>query len=256
MCQPDLDFIAPEVQASAACSPQSDMFSFGLLICSIFNNGRSPIQAALSPPNYCKQLESLSRSATELLDRMPILLQEYIPSLLEPAPRKRPTSQNFSMIKYFMDPGVHALQYLDMIHMKDSVHKANFYPSLRGILCTIPKKMWFQHILPTMASELQFSDVLAAALQPILYIIDESNTDEYQNCILPLIRNLYHAPRSVQATVILLENINVLIRKTAQQEIKNDILPMLFNSLDSTQPQIQVSLPVQYLLQNERCRLF
>lgn len=38
-----------------------------------------------------------------------------------------------------MDPGVHALQYLDMIHLKDSSHKANFYPSLKGVLCTIPK---------------------------------------------------------------------------------------------------------------------
>lgn len=60
MCQADLDFIAPEVQASSACSPQSDMFSLGLLICSIFNNGRSPIQSALSTTQYIKQLEIVS----------------------------------------------------------------------------------------------------------------------------------------------------------------------------------------------------
>ncbi|XP_015781451.1 SCY1-like protein 2 [Tetranychus urticae] len=241
MSQPDLDFMAPEVQASSACSPQSDMFSFGLLICSIFNNGRSPIQANLSTANYTKQLETLNRSVQELLDRMPILLAENVPALLEPASRKRPTSHTFSMIKYFHDQGVHALQYLDTIQMKDSMHKANFYPSLRGVLCTIPKKMWFQHILPTISAELQFNDVLAAALQPILYIIEECNTDEYQNYILPIIRNLYQAPKSVQATVTLLENINILIRKSGQHEIKNEILPMLFNSLDSSQPQVQIA---------------
>ncbi|RWS12359.1 SCY1-like protein 2 [Dinothrombium tinctorium] len=57
MCQPDLDFLAPEIQASSACSPQSDMFSFGLLICSIYNNGHSPIKANLSVQQYVKQLE-------------------------------------------------------------------------------------------------------------------------------------------------------------------------------------------------------
>lgn len=60
MCQPDLDFLAPEVQSSSACSPQSDMFSLGLLICSIYNNGRSPIESNFSSGTYFKQLELVS----------------------------------------------------------------------------------------------------------------------------------------------------------------------------------------------------
>ena len=46
--EPDLDFAAPEVQSSSACSPQSDMFSFGLLILSLYNNGRSPVESSFS----------------------------------------------------------------------------------------------------------------------------------------------------------------------------------------------------------------
>lgn len=42
-------------------------------------------------------------------------------------------------IKYFMDSGVHALQYLDVIQMKDSTHKSNFYHNLKGALSSIPK---------------------------------------------------------------------------------------------------------------------
>ena len=59
MCQPDLDFMAPENQSSSACSPQSDMFSLGLLICSVYNNGRSPIQSNFSTTGYFKQLETV-----------------------------------------------------------------------------------------------------------------------------------------------------------------------------------------------------
>jgi len=49
-----------------------------------------------------------------------------------------------------------------------------------------------------METELQGSDVLAAALQPVLAMIDESNMDEYQNVILPIIRNLFLMPKTVQ----------------------------------------------------------
>src|ERR1043165_8538968 len=57
MSQPDLDFAAPEVQSSSACSPQSDVFSFGLLILSLYNNGRSPVESSFSTNTYFRQLE-------------------------------------------------------------------------------------------------------------------------------------------------------------------------------------------------------
>ncbi|GIY40877.1 SCY1-like protein 2 [Caerostris darwini] len=60
MGQPDLDFTAPEVQATSSCSPLSDMFSLGMLICAIFNNGRPLIDANHSTVNYTKQLELVS----------------------------------------------------------------------------------------------------------------------------------------------------------------------------------------------------
>lgn len=60
MAQPDLDFVAPEIMSSFSCSPQSDMFSFGLLIYSLFNHGKSPLEANLSPQNYMKQLDLVS----------------------------------------------------------------------------------------------------------------------------------------------------------------------------------------------------
>ncbi|CAG2100886.1 unnamed protein product [Medioppia subpectinata] len=123
--------------------------------------------------------------------------------------------------------------------MKDSSHKSNFYHNLKGALSSIPKKMWWQHILPSMEAELQSPEVLAAALQPIIYMIEESSQEEYQEIILPFIRNIFLMPKSVQATVTLLENIDVLIGKTAQSDLKTDVLPMLYGSFDSTSPQIQ-----------------
>ncbi|GFY04035.1 SCY1-like protein 2 [Trichonephila clavipes] len=57
MGQPDLDYTAPEVQNHSKCSPLSDMFSLGLVICAVFNGGHSLIEANLSCATYQKQLE-------------------------------------------------------------------------------------------------------------------------------------------------------------------------------------------------------
>ncbi|KAF8790362.1 SCY1-like protein 2 isoform X2 [Argiope bruennichi] len=241
MGQPDLDYTAPEVQNHSKCSPLSDMFSLGLVICAVFNGGHSLIEANLSCANYQKQLEMLDSNLNDLLDRVPHHLQEPLQNLLEIDARRRPNAQNFSMIKYFMEPAVHALQYLDVIQMKDSSHKSHFYHSLQGTLFSIPKKLWFQHVLPSLKTELQSPEVLAAALQPLLFMIEESTVEEYQNEILPVFRTVFSMPKSVQATVTLLENLDIIMKKTPKSDIKADVLPMLYSAFESTTPQIQLA---------------
>ena len=60
MAQPNLDYMAPEVQIDSQCSIMSDMFSLGMVICTIFNHGRSLIQSNNSTSTYLKQLEVVS----------------------------------------------------------------------------------------------------------------------------------------------------------------------------------------------------
>jgi hypothetical protein len=52
---------APEVQTTSMCSIVSDMFSLGLVVCAIFNQGRPLIQANHSGSTYMKQLEVVSK---------------------------------------------------------------------------------------------------------------------------------------------------------------------------------------------------
>ncbi|XP_022236078.1 uncharacterized protein LOC111083710, partial [Limulus polyphemus] len=100
-------------------------------------------------------------------------------------------------------------------------------------------KLWYQHVLPSLKSELQSPEVLAIALRPVLYIINESTLDEYQNLILPMFRSVFSMPKSVQATVTLLENLDVIMRKTPKGDSKADVLQMMYNAFDSSTPQIQ-----------------
>ncbi|XP_075230291.1 SCY1-like protein bma [Lycorma delicatula] len=240
MAQPDLDFIAPEVQTSSVCSILSDMFSLGMVICSIFNQGRPLIQANHSSSTYLKQLELLEDQVHNVLPRVPIPLQEATVRLLSRDSRQRPTAQLLSLIKYFSDPAVQALQFLDVINMKDPTQKSHFYRNtLKEVLPYMPRKLWFQHVWPCLQQEMRTQEVLAAVLQPIIYLVQECSLEEYENIILPAFRNVFSIPKSIQASVTLLENLHIILEKTPRDDIRTEVLPMLYNAFESATIQVQ-----------------
>ena len=61
MAQPDLNFLAPEVQLGRNCCPLSDMFSLGMLVCAVYNGGHSLIAADHNPSIYVKQLDQVRK---------------------------------------------------------------------------------------------------------------------------------------------------------------------------------------------------
>ena len=54
MAQPDLDYMAPEVQLETAsyATTACDMFALGSLICAVYNAGNTPIAAAYNLATY------------------------------------------------------------------------------------------------------------------------------------------------------------------------------------------------------------
>lgn len=60
--------------------------------------------------------------------------------------------------------------------------------------------MWYQHILPSILDEIQRNELMATTIEPILYIIDHSNNDEFELILLPFIKLLFYVPKSVQVS--------------------------------------------------------
>ncbi len=69
MAQSDLDYIAPEIQMETGKGTTylCDMFSLGMTICAIYNNGRSLIQANHSTSTYAKHVDRVSISKIDLV---------------------------------------------------------------------------------------------------------------------------------------------------------------------------------------------
>ncbi|XP_059055324.1 SCY1-like protein 2 [Achroia grisella] len=249
LSQPNLDFLAPEIQTNGQCNILSDMFSLGLVICAIYNNGKQLVQANNNPMLYMKQIEYLDHQLNAVLPRIPAGLQEAVQRLLSRDPHPRPTTQLLPLIKYFKcqsETAILAMQFLDVITMKDPNSKSNFYlGNLLEALPYIPKKLRWQHVWPALQLEVRTAEVLSAVLQPILWLINEATQEEFSLYVMPTLkicfRNLLNSPRSVQASVIILENLHVILRKCLKEELTNEVLPFLYSSLENSANQIQTS---------------
>ena len=55
-------------------------------------------------------------------------------------------------------------------------------------------------------------------------------------------RPVFSNPKSIQASVTLLEKLPVILDKSSEDDMRNFVLPLLFDSLESKMSQIQVKM--------------
>jgi hypothetical protein len=83
--------------------------------------------------------------------------------------------------------------------------------------------------------------------------------DQIHPCELPPITSKESRPdwfsphsQSSEATALLLQNVEILIEKTARSDIHTDVLPLILNSFESNVPELQVRALLLFLMM-ERC---
>ena len=63
------------------------------------------------------------------------------------------------------------------------------------------QKLWFQHVWPTLEGEVRSQEVLAAVLEPVLFLVKECTHEEYRQLIFPALRPVFGNPgKSIQAS--------------------------------------------------------
>ncbi|XP_023332600.1 SCY1-like protein 2 isoform X2 [Eurytemora carolleeae] len=240
--QPNLNYIAPEIQHKSCYNSSSDMYSLGMTYISCFNSGQSVIQASHSTSQYFKLAGQLSEKVAEILPFIPVGLQELVNKLVNQDTRHRPTARQLVQAPYFGDPAVQALQFLETLNTKDTNQKAQFFRnSLIEVFPFIPRKLWLQQIWPILDQELNKQEVMAAVLESALFLIRECSQQEYQTFIQSSIRPIFNGPKTVQASVTLLEQLPILLEKTNQEELDTQILPMVYLALESNMSQVQMA---------------
>lgn len=240
LTQPSLEFMAPEYALISSHSPASDIFSLGILIYTVYSRDGKP------PKQFGKDFNAFKRFANDLkqgkypnLSEIPEQLVEYVKMMLNATPEMRPNVHEFVKTPFFDDVGVKTLSYLDSLFQWDNLQKSKFYKGLPQIIQKLPHRINLYRILPCLVKEFLNPQMVPFVLPNVLMVADKCNQDEYLKYVWPHLKPVMKMQDPIQILLIFMQKMELLLRLTPAEDVKTDVLPMLYRALESDAQQIQ-----------------
>uniref|UniRef100_A0A3Q3MNL9 SCY1 like pseudokinase 2 n=1 Tax=Labrus bergylta TaxID=56723 RepID=A0A3Q3MNL9_9LABR len=241
LCLPNPEYLAPEYILSVSCDSASDMYSLGVVMHAVFNEGKPVFQVNKHDifKSFSRQLDQLSTMSPALLNKIPEEVREHVKMLLSVTPNVRPDADQMTKIPFFDDVGAVTLQYFDSLFQRDNLQKSQFYKGLPKVLPKLPKRVVVYRILPALNSEFVNPDMVPFVLPNVLLIAEECTKDEYVRLILPDLTPVFKQQEPIQILLIFLQKMDLLLTKTPAEDIKSSVLPMVYRALEAPSVQIQ-----------------
>ncbi|KAM4523130.1 SCY1-like protein 2 isoform 2-T2 [Fundulus diaphanus] len=241
LCLPNPEYLAPEYILSVSCDAASDMYSLGVVMHAVFNEGKPVIQVNKHDifKSFSRQLDRLSSMNPALLSKLPEEVREHVKMLLSISPTVRPDADQMTKIPFFGDVGAVTLQYFDTLFQRDNLQKSQFYKGLPKVLPKLPKRVVVYRILPALTSEFVNPDMVPFVLPNVLLIAEECTKEEYVRLILPDLTPVFKQQEPLQILLIFLQKMDLLLTKTPPDDIKNSVLPMVYRAVEASSVQIQ-----------------
>uniref|UniRef100_A0A3B4DDP3 Protein kinase domain-containing protein n=1 Tax=Pygocentrus nattereri TaxID=42514 RepID=A0A3B4DDP3_PYGNA len=241
LCLPNPEYVAPEYILSVSCDSASDMYSLGVIVHAVFNEGKPVFQVNKQDifKSFSRQLDQLSRLSPGVLSQIPEEVREHVKMLLSVTANVRPDADQMTKIPFFDDVGAVTLQYFDSLFQRDNLQKSQFYKGLPKVLPKLPKRVVVYRILPALTSEFVNPDMVPFVLPNVLLIAEECTKEEYVRLILPDLTPVFKQQEPIQILLIFLQKMDLLLTKTPPEDIKNCVLPMVYRALEAPSTQIQ-----------------
>ncbi|KAJ2008160.1 Protein kinase domain-containing protein ppk32 [Coemansia thaxteri] len=235
--QRSLDFMAPEAFLEGQCSCAGDLFSLGCLATAAYNEGRSPLDCQNNTDTYRRELDGLGRSGA--LGRLPEQLRPVVLALLAANPAHRMSLDQFQRSAYFDDVLVAALRYLEALAEQPADQKVAF---MRGLLRVLPKfseRVLRRKVLPALLGQTSDHSLLPYTLPNVFYIVEKLTVESFAATALPGLKEIFGIGDPPQTTVVVLDHMALLQRKTRSTVFRADVLPVVYAALASSVPQVQ-----------------
>ncbi|XP_032671770.1 SCY1-like protein 2 [Odontomachus brunneus] len=239
--QPHLNYQAPECILASSNGPPSDIFALGILIYVIHSSEHQTLYESHSDLGKCRRfLESLKRSniSAKLLS-IPETLRDTVKLMLNHSPELRLDAHQFIKIEYFTDIGVKTLNYLDKLFQWDNLQKSQFYKGLPQLLKQLPHRVVLHRVLPALYKELVNPPMIPFVLPSILQVMEITEVEEFREHILPNLKPVLALEDPPQISLVLMQQVNLLLKLCPTDVIKTDIVPMLLRALESEWEQLQ-----------------
>ncbi|XP_017055746.1 SCY1-like protein 2 [Drosophila ficusphila] len=238
LAQPSLEYTAPELALNSVNTPDSDLFSLGVLIFTIYA-GKPLKMFGSDYSSFRRYANDLNQRKYPPMNAVPSDLTESLKALLHPSANMRPKLHELKQIAYFQDVGVKTLSYLDSLYQWDNLQKSKFYKGLPQIIPTLPHRVNLHSILPYLVKEFVNSPMIPFVLPNVLLIAEMSSQREYCDHILPHLKPIFKLTDPIQILLIFMQKMDLLLKLTPAEEVKLSVLPLLYRSLECDMPQIQ-----------------
>ncbi|EDV29325.1 uncharacterized protein TRIADDRAFT_18343 [Trichoplax adhaerens] len=239
LTRPELNYLAPERITGAPGDSNlvaSDMFSCGVLIHALHNNGKPLYDYGDNLTSYRRVMEQNTHMAKL---KIPGSLADHCRALVNIAPTSRMDADDVIKTNFFEDVGAITLQYLDSLFQKDNVEKSRFFKHVHKVISNLPKRVIVQRVLTCLVTELTNSDMIPFVLPNILLIAEDLSQEEYMSLIFPHIKPLFALEEPVQILLIFMQKMELILKLTPTDEVNSFVLPLLYRALESSQYEIQ-----------------
>ncbi|XP_070502841.1 SCY1-like protein 2 isoform X2 [Chironomus tepperi] len=240
LCQPSLEYMAPECALISNYSVESDVFSLGVLIYAIYSSGGKPIKMfGKDYQTFRKYAQELKQGKYPLLTCIPEGLQNEVKMMLNATPELRINLHEFTKIAFFDDIGVKTLHYLDQLFQWDNLQKSKFYKGLPQVIQKLPHRINVYRILPCLVKEFVNPPMIPFVLPNVLLIAENCSNQEYVKHVLVHLKPVMKITEPIQILLIFMQKMDLLLKLTPAEDVKTDVLPMLYRALESDAQQIQ-----------------
>ncbi|OXU18956.1 hypothetical protein TSAR_000013, partial [Trichomalopsis sarcophagae] len=235
-----IHYQAPECIKATTIGPPSDIFSLGILICFCHAPSNPLWNTRKDFSNYKRYLEELKNLVCSARSfDLPESLKDTVKLMLHGDPDLRPDAYQFIKIDYFNDIGVKTLIYLDKLFQWDNLQKSQFYKGLPQILKQFPRRAILQKVLPALQKEFVNAPMIPFLLPSILQVMEDCTTEEFNERVLPMLKQILVIEEPPQISLLLLQRIELLLKWCSPDIVKNFVVPMMTRALDSKLEQLQ-----------------
>ncbi|KAK3384336.1 clathrin-coated vesicle protein [Lasiosphaeria ovina] len=252
--QLSLDYTSPDFVLDNNLTSSADMFSLGLLCVALYNSPhRSPIECNSSVSNYKRLFQNsqgVPSSTNNFLSSRPLpkeLATQVLPRLITRRPAQRMTAKEFQQSEYFDNILISTIRFLDAFPAKTPNEKSQFLRGLIKVLPSFPKSVMEKKVLPALLDELKDRELLSLILHNVFKIIEllPSGKRAFGDRVRPSLKEIFvtNAKQTQEkdaardaGLMIILEQLGVIANNCLGKEFKDDILPIIFASLESPTP--------------------
>ncbi|KER24628.1 hypothetical protein T265_14379, partial [Opisthorchis viverrini] len=212
--QPNLDFIAPEAQMHNSMSPLADMFSLGMVLCAIYNEGHSLIESDFNPTVYAKRISEL---------------------------------------KIFNEPTVLSYEGLLSLESRSINQKKEFFNRFAKVVPEYDPVLRYKRILPLLLNWYEKSTELSPFVLPsLLTMIHVAENDDFEAYLREPLMKIMTQRKTLQLKLCVLECIERLLPSLSSPGVAQEIVAFLSTVRTTDSSMLSCILAINRHLLSER----